>query len=183
MISVYIYENYNRHENNSREFAKMCIRDYLGEPNAELVFEENEFGKPFVTNNTDIHFSLSHSGNILVCAVASFNIGVDCQIIDIKNAAKCRKIAERFYSPQEKQFLEELYDADYINSFFKIWAKKEAYIKYTGKGLSQGLSTFPVISPIDVRFKRVAAEMCEMYIYLCCGNECNLDALSVIYMK
>ena len=183
MISVYIYEHYTRHEKNSREFAKMCIRDYLGELNAELVFDENEFGKPFVANSTDIHFSLSHSGNILVCAVANSNIGVDCQIIDISDVSKCKKIAERFYSPKEKQFLSELSEVDYINSFFKIWAKKEAYVKYTGRGLSQGLSTFSVISLDGVRFKRIAPELPDMFIYLCYGDNDNLDGSNVIYIK
>ena len=181
MISVYIREDYKSHENNSREFAKRCIREYSGIADfTEFSFAENEFGKPFIANiDSDIHFSLSHSGNILVCAVARFNIGVDCQIVNIKDAARCKKIAERFYSPQEKLFLDGLPDADYISNFFKIWTKKEAYIKYTGRGLSQGLSTFSVISPEsergdDVRFKRVAPELPNMFIYLCCEENLGL---------
>lgn len=179
-MKLYISSN-----KNSREFAKMCVREYTGE--TRFAFAENEFGKPFIIGmDENVHFSLSHSGDILICAVARFNIGADCQVVNIKKTAKCRKIAERFYSPQENLFLNGLPEAGYVNNFFEIWAKKEAYIKYTGRGLSEGLSTFSVtehgLSLCGVCFKRAAPELPGAYIYLCCGaaDAHEFDGLQVV---
>lgn len=179
-MKVYICKN---ERINSREFAKMCLRDYTGETQTDFTFVESEFGKPLIDGVHDLHFSLSHSSfdgrAILICAVARFNIGADCQIINIKDTARCRKIAERFYSPHENLFLNRLPESDYTDNFFKIWTKKEAYIKYTGKGLAEGLSTFSVLSLDSVRFKRIAPELSGAYIYLCCSKADSLDGLEV----
>jgi phosphopantetheinyl transferase len=71
-------------------------------------------------------------------------------------------------------------EQEYINNFFKIWTKKEAYIKYTGKGLAEGLSTFSVNQLDGVYFKRIAG-LPGAYIYICCGED-NQEDLCVEYM-
>ena len=164
-MKLYVRENYK----NSREFAEICVRDYTGESN--FTFAENKYGKPFVSGLENMHFSTSHSGNMIICAVARHNIGADCQIININDIAKCKKIAGRFYSPHENLFLDGLPAHKYISNFFEIWTKKEAYIKYTGRGLSEGLSSFTVDNIGGVCFKRVLPELSGAYIYLCCGEE------------
>jgi phosphopantetheinyl transferase (holo-ACP synthase) len=179
-------------EKPSLAFAKMCICDYIGrkEGRVEFKFIRNKYGKPFIKKisrkkggqiNRDVFFSLSHSGDVLICAVSRYNIGADCQLINIKDIKTCKKIAGRFYSPQENRFLDGLPEIDYINNFFKIWTKKEAYIKYTGRGLSEGLSTFSVNDLAGVNFKRALPELSGAYIYLCYGEE-NKDNLEVKYV-
>ena len=175
----------------SREFAKICVCDYIGRKQGRVDFKfvKNKYGKPFIKKlsrkkdgqiiNRDIFFSLSHSANLLICAVSRYNIGADCQFVNIKDIKICRKIAERFYSPQENLFLNGLPEEDYINNFFKIWTKKEAYIKYTGKGLSEGLNTFSVHELAGVYF--IMPEISDAYIYLCCGED-NKDKLSIKYI-
>ena len=199
-MKIYICENYKtakwrrkilRDEKVSLAFAKLCVCDYIGEKlsRIEFAFSKNKYGKPFISSlhkkkvgriNRNVCYSLSHSGDILICAVSRYNIGADCQIINISDAQNCRKIAERFYSSEENQALSALDGADYIDKFFKIWTMKEAYIKYTGKGLAEGLTTFSVYSPGDVYFKRVRTRL-PVYIYLCCGRE-NTDILGVKYI-
>ena len=207
-MKLYICEDYKNakwlrkvpaDEKISLAFAKICMCDYIGRKRERIDFKftKNKYGKPFIKKlsrkngaqiNRDIYFSLSHSGNILICAVSRYNIGADCQVINIKDLNICKKIAERFYSPQENLYLNNLSD-EYINNFFKIWTKKESYIKYTGKGLSEGLSTFSVVRDAEasvpcngVYFTRVLPELSGAYIYLCCGGE-NQDELQVKYMN
>ncbi|MCL2774436.1 MAG: 4'-phosphopantetheinyl transferase superfamily protein [Oscillospiraceae bacterium] len=212
----------------SRAFIKKCICDFIceKEDNIDITFAKNDYGKPYIDSlykirendrikiDFSLFFSLSHSENMIICAVACFNVGADCQMKNVKNEAQCRKIAKRFYSSTENMFLEsidlynsdgsdDLYDADdsddfanseaYINNFFKIWTKKEAYIKYTGKGLTEGMTTFSVTNEVrqknylgDVYFKRILPTKLrklkrkDLYIYLCYNKE-NKNILSIKY--
>ena len=207
----------------SLAFVKNCICDFIDEKEnaVEIAFSKNEYGKPYVESiykiidksgenkikiDIPLFFSLSHSGNMMICAVACFNIGADCQIIDTENTEKYIKIAKRFYSERENIFLSSILhsedfesDADekefrYINNFFKIWTKKEAYVKYTGKGLSEGLNTFSVTSGQrqknycgDVYFRRIYLSKSKktyknkFYIYLC-YNKDNKNILGIKYV-
>ena len=202
----------------SLAFAKKCVCDYLGEKeqNIDIIISKNEYGKPYVQEiyklitktekikiDISIFFSVSHSENMIICAVACFNIGVDCQKKNIDDIEKCKKIAKRFYSGQENAFLDsillsddendndsEIKEQEYISNFFRIWAKKEAYIKYTGKGLSEGLNTFSVTNENrqksyykDVYFKRISpAKNNKFYIYLCYNKE-NKNICQIKYFS
>ena len=187
-------------------FAIKCICDFIGEKESdiEIVFGKNEYGKPHVESihkiieknreenekikmDISLFFSVSHSENMMICAVACFNIGADCQKGSIDNIENCKKIAKRFFSGQENIFLDSLSDDEYINNFFMIWAKKEAYIKYTGKGLAEGMNTFSVADETsqqdycgEVYFKSIDLtelkkiknpEKDEFFIYLCYNRE------------
>ena len=200
-MKLYICEDYKNarwlnkvpaDEKISLAFAKICVCDYIGRKGerVEFKFAKNKYGKPFIKKlsrkkggqiNREVYFSLSHSGDMLICAVSQYNIGADCQIINIKDFKVCKKMAERFYSPPEILFLNKLPEEEYVNNFFEIWTKKEAYIKYTGKGLSEGLSTFSVDNIDGVYFQRALPELSGAYIYICCGED-NKDELGVKYM-
>ncbi|MCR5482666.1 MAG: 4'-phosphopantetheinyl transferase superfamily protein [Clostridia bacterium] len=98
---------------------------------------ETEKGKPYF-ENIPVRFSISHSGQMWICLMADFEVGADIQE---ETDVKAPDIAGRFFTENE---------ADYINflgadAFFDVWVRKEAYIKYTGNGLGEGLSSFSVI--------------------------------------
>jgi 4'-phosphopantetheinyl transferase len=97
-----------------------------------------ERGKPYFPSLPDLHFSLSHSGDIVACAFHGQPVGLDLQIY-----TECRReaIARRYFHPEEYAFLERTGFKD----FFPIWATKESYVKYTGAGIAGGLDTFCVV--------------------------------------
>ena len=171
----------------SLAFIKKCVRDFTGEIETEIF--KNEYGKPYARNS--VCFSLSHSENMMICAAAPFDIGADCQKRSIENLNTCQKIAARFYAEEEKAFLDSILDGGsgkeaYIDNFFSVWAKKEAYIKYTGKGMAEGLNTFSVIRKNNIggaRFKKIYLKNSKknnFYIYLCYNKE-NGNALKIKY--
>jgi 4'-phosphopantetheinyl transferase len=89
-----------------------------------------EFGKPYLKSAKDVYFNISHSGSMVMCALHVSPVGVDIEQVKPYSDAVARRImsdAERksFLSSQDKKTL-----------FFKIWTLKEAYLKYSGAGLS-----------------------------------------------
>ena len=199
VVRIYICEDMSEknigNEKFSAVFAKKCIFDFLDIDTAKysVAFRYNTYGKPFIKdiyNSADgskfditPQFSISHSENIIVCAVAYFNIGLDCQKKSISDADKCRKIAKRFYADGENEFLDALESDAYIDNFFEIWAKKEAYIKYTGKGIAEGMKDFSVADcesgqknylsdkNIDVIFKRIDIKNEKDFVVYLCYNK------------
>ena len=195
----------------SLAFAKKCLCDYIGEKenDIEITFSKNGYGKPYVENIYKINeksetektemdialfFSLSHSENMIICAVACFNLGADCQKKNTDDIKQCKKIAGRFFSAKENAFLNgflapepDAKEKEYIDNFFKIWSKKEAYVKYTGKGMAEGMKNFSVTTEKrqksycgDVYFKRFDltgrqktkdGDRDKFYIYLCYNKE------------
>lgn len=95
-------------------------------------------GKPYLKEYPDVYFSLSHSGNMVALALSDAEVGIDVQEMRGYN----EKIARRFYHAKEVQMLEQTADDKKEAYFYKIWCMKEAYIKYTGKGMSEDLRSF-----------------------------------------
>ena len=107
------------------------------------VFDAPEFtygekGKPFLKDNPEIHFSISHAGGFTACVVSDFPIGFDIQDfrpmkddISLRICTK-REINEEVYggiSPAPSE------------TTCKLWCMKEARAKLTGKGFAEGFDT------------------------------------------
>lgn len=102
-----------------------------------LSYRYGENGKPYLRDYPNIHFSLSHSGEYVICAFSDHEIGADLQM-----HRKVREgTAERFFSPEDRALFYETKSVDEAAAFCRIWAVKEAYMKLTGEGMKQGLSS------------------------------------------
>ncbi|AFA47411.1 4'-phosphopantetheinyl transferase family protein [Acetobacterium woodii] len=99
-------------------------------------------GKPLLHNYPKIHFNLSHSGNYVVCGIGARPLGVDIQ----KMAEPNLNLAKRFFSETEVTWLFALPPEKQVQGFYDLWAIKEAYMKYTGKGFRLPMNAFTVKS-------------------------------------
>lgn len=127
--------------------ARGTLRELLGEyleclP-AEVEFSYSSHGKPSLASPAStLHFNLSHSGGI---AAAAFSIGcepgIDVERVDRKVDLA---VADSYFSPSEIERLHALPAADRPSAFFRIWTRKEAFVKAQGQGLSLPLHGFDV---------------------------------------
>lgn len=101
-----------------------------------LVISQGVHGKPFFSNVANFHFSLSHSGNLVIAAVSASPIG-----IDIERRGRDRNflgIARRFFDPHEAALITKgNHKAEDI--FLNLWTAKESILKLSGEGLGGGL--------------------------------------------
>ena len=96
--------------------------------------------KPFFTHHPELHFSLSHSGDFWVCAMARQALGLDLQQ---QRVHQLERLSRRFFSREELAFLES---QDY-QDFFSVWTAKEAFVKFSGQGIDRDFSGFSVAGP------------------------------------
>ncbi|HLJ68942.1 MAG TPA: 4'-phosphopantetheinyl transferase superfamily protein [Chloroflexota bacterium] len=113
------------------------------------AFRLNPFGRPELPPDlgTDLVFSVSHSNGAAMFAFArGRSVGVDIEAM--REVVDYCGIAERCFSPAERSALASLAPGERRRAFFAGWARKEAYIKARGLGLSIPLDSFDVsVSP------------------------------------
>lgn len=126
-----------------RGLARVLLGHCLRRPAELLTFEANGFGKPHLKGETAINFNVSHSGEIVLLALArGRELGVDVERIRADMATA--EIAQRFFSAQECRELASMAEEARGDAFFACWTRKEAYIKAVGNGLSLPLDQFDV---------------------------------------
>ena len=129
-----------------RGFLRDVLSRYLDGKPKSLRFSYGEYGKPALNGeqkSTRLRFNMSHSHNLALLAITADNqIGVDVEYIRADFASA--DIAQRFFSRAEVECFNALAREDRVASFFRCWTRKEAFIKATGKGLSQSLDGFDV---------------------------------------
>lgn len=133
----------------SHGVLRKLLAERLELPAAGISFEARHHGKPFVPNS-DWHFSLSHSGDYMLCAFTRhLQLGVDVE--QMRLMPDYAAIAERYFADEERRQLRELPEEHRRQGFFRIWTLKEAYLKATGEGLSFPLSGFDVsLNPVGL---------------------------------
>ena len=128
----------------SRALLRQALGRYLQIEARDLRFRTTASGKPELAASSDFQFNLSHTQGVTVFAVARRrHVGVDVE--RIRPDTNALELAERFFSPQEVQWLRAQPASQHVPSFFSCWTAKEAYIKAHGEGLSMQLSSFGVL--------------------------------------
>ena len=150
-MELYIYEDYKEvlPGIDGRALTDMLIIKSLEESgiSADKVLRTDK-GKPYVSVQNfdeDIYISVSHSGRYFVCVVSRVPVGVDIQQ---QRKVKADNISRRYFTSDEIRYIDKTGE----DGFFFIWTRKEAYCKYTGRGLEEIIKGTQVIGRKDVEF-------------------------------
>ncbi len=124
---------------------------------AGLVFETGPHGKPALAGGPA--FNVSHSGNWWFCGVAlDGRVGVDVEVHrpldDLAHLARTT-----FHADETARVLAGPTDEARQAAFFRVWSRKEAFIKAVGKGLAYPLIGF--IVSVEPQPDRVLIEVSD----------------------
>jgi 4'-phosphopantetheinyl transferase len=126
----------------TRAFVRSLLALYTGQKAQDIEFTITEHGKPELANSAlPIRFNLSHNNELIICALC-LNNDIGCDVESLYRKISVNNIAERYFSADEYQSLQTLPDCKRQIRFFEYWTLKEAFVKATGLGISQGLNTF-----------------------------------------
>jgi 4'-phosphopantetheinyl transferase len=143
--------------------------------NKDLHFAISEYSKPYLIGYRDFQYNISHTRSAIVVGVSNLTIGVDIEKIRKSHL----KIAKKFFTYNEFDYiLTESGNQDKL--FYEIWTKKEAFIKWIGKGLSIPLISFDVTSE-ELKDKISTYQIDDYIISICSiieSNESNLIEMS-----
>lgn len=138
-------DRYPRHEDALRCVAADALLQYgvkkaLGI--SEFETARDAHGKPYLKTEADFHYNLSHSGNWVVIAYGSSEVGIDVEQIRMDTGKA--HVARRFFTEDEQDFVFRTEEGS-GERFFRIWTGKESYLKYLGTGLRRALDSFSVL--------------------------------------
>lgn len=147
-----------------REKLKEVCRLQYGFEFEDSDIAKNEHGKPYFVNNKKLHFNISHSKEMAAIVLDDKPCGIDIELLrDIRY-----NVAERFFSKDELEWIDEACGEEKVLRFFKVWTGKEAYTKMLGIGLTVELNSFSVLSA-DIKDKLEYTRNGEYLICVCKG--------------
>lgn len=181
---VYDGKTYRGKEDNDKsdsckesEICRVTVDEIYDFPSPlQLRYSYGPHGKPKILD-FPLQFSLSHSGQYILCAVSSQNVGADIQQ---KKTVNALDLAKRFFSPEEYFQLEQCgYEAECQKLFYRMWTRKEAYGKLTGEGVtsllrqdvSQKMKGYSCVVPPDQKLKWITVQSPMGYeVAVCTDN-------------
>jgi len=121
----------------------------------EIILDKNK--KPVLKDRLQLHFNVSHSRGSIALAFSDNNIGIDVEYID--NNFDYKPIAKACFAMAEMDCLRESCNA--AEEFFKLWTRKEAFLKANGKGLNDDMNQLNCLG--ELHEKQIAAPGYESY--------------------
>jgi 4'-phosphopantetheinyl transferase len=112
---------------------------------SRVIFRYTERGKPELdyAMSTDWQFNVSHSGGLALIALArGRRIGVDIELVE-RDMPDLGGMA-RIFSDDEQAAIKALPPGRQADGFFRCWARKEAFVKAQGLGITCELKDFSV---------------------------------------
>ncbi len=125
--------------------VRRVLGAYLGRAPSALRFSLGVYGKPALDvrgRAPALCFNLSHSHDVLLLGVARVDVGIDVE--RIAGDVEYNELAALVFSVIEQRALAATPLRDRQRAFFIGWTRKEAYIKATGRGVSEGVTHFDV---------------------------------------
>lgn len=110
---------------NSQDFIKYILYKYYGYDFEKIDIQRTKNGKPYI-KDSKLNFNVSHSADAIIAIVGLGydSLGIDMEVLQNKDR---EKIIKRFFQKDEIAFINSSEDKNL--EFYRIWTKKEAYIK------------------------------------------------------
>ena len=134
-----------------------------------LQIEETERGKPYCPGS-GIFFNCSHSGDFVVAAFCTQEVGIDieCPNDRFQKESRIHSIAKRAFTEEERLLLEGLEEQERVMEFLRIWTKKESYAKTVGLGLGMEFSQIDTLRMGNYHKKVFEDEFKDAYVISIC---------------
>ena len=121
---------------------RVTLGHHLGIAPEDVRFATGARGKPYVTKaSRDVRFNLSHSGERALLAITlGREVGVDIE--QTRTVSDMFSVAERVFSVSERERLRSTPADRQHEVFFRLWTRKESFIKALGEGMYFPLAEF-----------------------------------------
>ena len=127
----------------------LLVMKLLNEENiTDPIIKTEKYGKAYISNYDNIHFNVSHSRNMICCAISDKPVGTD---IEFNDPTIDLNIAKHYFFNGEYENI--MNSPKPIDEFFNYWVLKESYMKYTGLGFHLDLDSFEILMDEDIKLK------------------------------
>jgi len=132
------------------------LAQILNESPEKIRINKAEHGKPYLADNPQLVFNLSHSASVMIIAVGwRCQLGVDVELC--KPRANLAGLVDKCFAEEEVEYWRKLPEHQKIPEFYRFWTRKEAFVKATGRGIGLGLDHCVINPENPAEFLRVPA--------------------------
>ncbi len=111
------------------------------------VRQNGPYGKPYLPENPEFQFSISHSHDWVILAIANIPIGVDLE----RRGVNEPQIVRRCFHQAEQEFFFSLPENAQSAAFYDMWVLKESAVKALGTGMHLPFHSFSVsLNPLSI---------------------------------
>lgn len=122
-----------------RAALKFLLGKQTGMDIKTIVIKEHLNKKPYLPTHPFVYFNVAHAGEFAMIAIANNPVGVDIEYIN-RNFEYNEILASIF----NKSEIEAVFNSnDNLLTFYKLWTRKEAIVKATGKGIDDDFLAIP----------------------------------------
>ncbi|MEU6391118.1 4'-phosphopantetheinyl transferase superfamily protein [Streptomyces sp. NPDC046939] len=140
--AAFVFDRHRLRYVNAHLALRSILAEHLGRAPAALRFVREPcpgcgepHGRPALADTPDLHFSLSHSGDLALVALAATPVGADVE--ELTPPATADELSAVLH-PRERAELAALPDpSERSRAMSRAWVRKEAYLKGIGTGLSR----------------------------------------------
>lgn len=122
---------------------RLLLGAYLEIPGRDVLTVRGAGGKPALAPPlacSGLAFNLSHAGDCLAIAVGrELPVGIDIERSD--REVRWAKLARRWFSPAEAEWLQSLEPGSANSEFLRLWTVREAMIKAMGATIAGNISS------------------------------------------
>ena len=123
-----------------RTALRIVLANAVNKSPDALVFQYGPAGKPTLPG---VSFNLTHSGaRALIAVTGSAAVGIDLE--EMRPIEDMMDTARAAFAPGEFNRWRSSAPANQLDLFYRIWTRKEAYLKAIGEGIAQRLHQFEV---------------------------------------
>ena len=127
----------------ARAILRRLLVAYLPVDAATPLFRYGDRGKPELAFDAGLAFNVSHAEDTALYAIATGrDVGIDIEAAG--RDVEIEGIARKVFSVSECAALGALSPSARRDAFFRIWTRKEAYIKALGAGFGYPTTSFTV---------------------------------------
>lgn len=118
----------------TRAALRELLGGYLGiDPaNVELTVGAT---KPTLAGG-ELEFNVAHTDGLALIAIAAVPLGVDVERVEPVAAEEFADLVEFVLTDDERDELDRLPEPERVSAYYRVWTRKEAYVKATGEGIA-----------------------------------------------
>lgn len=137
----FVYDRHRRRYTVAQGHLRRVLGQLTRTGPDEVDFRFGQHGKPFLPGGPS--FNQSHSEDrIMIAVAAEGRVGVDIE--EIRPVRRLTGLADKHFACDESARLRAVPADQRLTLFFRLWTRKEAFLKALGFGLTHPLRSFSV---------------------------------------
>ena len=144
----------------ARRALRILLAEHLGVREDQMRFLKRENGKPYLESGS-LFFNVSHSkGWAAIAITREGEVGVDLE--ETSRILSFSELASQFFSRAEGEIFFSLSENKQRELFYRLWTRKEAFLKAKGTGITKGLDYYEMIAGEGQRLEREGFQVLDL---------------------